>query len=113
MSWLNEFLLENHDNEAPLLYLNDGTTLSVQVWNWLRYHLKLSIIDQTAFYTHVSVNKLSTDAPQSWEPYRTRLGIMGGTFYRYIPIELVHYFIASHGGIDYEKTLGGGNVLVE
>ena len=113
MSWLNGFLLANHNNEAPLLYLNDGAILSVQVWNWLRHHLRLSIIDQKAFYTHVSVDKISIEPPQSWEPYRTNISIMGGTVYRYIPIELVHYFIASHGGIDYEKTLGGRDVLAE
>ena len=106
MSWLNEFLLQYQNSKVPRLHLADGTTLSVQVGVGIYYRSKRNAEGRVVF-THVEVPYLSTDAPPSWETYQKTFKHSLTGIYAFLPIELVHYFIASHGGIDQEKTYGG------
>ena len=112
MSWLNDFLRNYYITQAPLLHLKDGTTLSVQVGPGL-YHTARTGDDGKQLYTHVEVGYPTGPIPPSWMPYCEDKLAPNNTIYSFLPIELVHYFIASHGGVDYEKTLGDGDVMVE
>ena len=104
MSWLNSFLLQYQNSKVPRLHLADGTTLSVQVGVGIYYRSKRNAEGRVVF-THVEVPYLSTDAPPGWGAYQKTFEQSLTSIYAFLPIELVHYFIASHGGIDQEKTL--------
>ena len=107
MSWLNEFLHKHTCNRVPPIFLNDGTSLSVQIW-FGHFYTNEHASGIATEYCYVTANIPMQDMPPSWATY-----CISDRVYMKVPIELVHYFIASHGGIDYEKTLGDGNVLAE
>ena len=112
MSWLNEFLRKYHNSPTPLLYLEDGAVLSVQaVAN--SYNRTNVNLDEDVVYTHITAYVIVGEMPLSWKNKCMPTPRKVCTGHTQVPIELVHYFIASHGGVDYEKTLGGEDVLVK
>lgn len=85
-------------DQLPRIVCADGTSLSVQA---SCYHY-CTPRNNVGPYTHVEVGHPSIRPPQLWidehcECPSTPLD----TTYPYVPIELVLFFIASHGGIDH------------
>lgn len=93
----------------PTIVCRDGTTLSVQAGT----HNYCSPRDNYGPYREVEVGYPSQPVPSTWRPYADADpedwvdGVSGPEIvFAYIPIELVHFYIASHGGIDHERTFG-------
>lgn len=80
----------------PPIFCIDGTRLSVQAG----VHLYCTPRSNMGPYTHVEVGFPSSPPPECWEPYND--GDSG--VWAFVPVELVHFYIAGHGGIDYDKT---------
>lgn len=86
---------------TPLIHCVDGTTLSVQAST--NHYCEPR--NNFGPYTRVEVGYPSEEPPDTWSPYaEEEPNEPTKTIYAYIPIELVNFFIASHGGIDYETT---------
>lgn len=79
----------------PRIVCADGTTLSVQAGSML-YSTPRS---NRGPYSAVEVGFPSSPPPSTWDEYAS-----GPDIWAYVPIELVHFYIAGHGGIDYGKT---------
>lgn len=86
--------------QTPLIRCMDGTTLSVQAST--NHYCEPR--NNFGPYTHVEVGYPSKEPPDTWSPYAEEPNEPTKTIYTYIPIELVNFFIASHGGIDYKAT---------
>lgn len=80
----------------PRIVCADGTTLSVQAGSALYSTPRTD----RGPYSAVEVGFPSSPPPSTWDEYS------GGdsNIWAYVPIELVHFYIAGHGGIDYDKT---------
>lgn len=85
----------------PTIHCADGTTLSVQA---SRNHY-CSPRNNEGPYTKVEVGYPTASPPEIWKQY----GESDVPIYGWAPIELVYFYIASHGGIDYETTFDGFN----
>lgn len=84
---------------VPTIYCVDGTALSVQA---SRNHYCSPRNDEGP-YTKVEVGYPSVLPPDLWNEYRED----DIPIYGWVPIELVYFYIASHGGIDFERTFDG------
>jgi hypothetical protein len=89
--------------EMPQIVCADGTTLSVQVGEYTY----CSPIDNKGPYRSVEVGFPSVEPPEIWRQYAEDPDHPTDTVYAYVPIELVSFFIARHGGIDIERTFDG------
>lgn len=88
--------------QLPRIVCVDGTSLSVQA---SRNHYCTPRNDKGP-YTHVEVGYPSIRPPQVWiDEYCEDPSAPLNTVYPYIPIELVLFFIAAHGGIDHGASL--------
>jgi len=93
----------SHKAMMPRIICEDGTTLSVQA-SALHY---ASPRTNRGPYKAVEVGFPSVEPPLAWEQYAEDWGDPTGTVYGYIPLELVSFYIASHGGINVDKTFEG------
>lgn len=87
----------------PRIVCEDGTTVSVQASALHYAHPRTN----RGPYTAVEVGFPSVAPPLAWERYAEDWGNPTDTVYGYVPLELVSFFIASHGGIDVDKTFKG------
>lgn len=87
----------------PWIICADGTTLSVQASE----HMYCSPRNNEGPYRSVEVGFPSVEPPEIWRQYAEDPDHPTATVYAYVPIELVSFFIASHGGIDIERTFAG------
>lgn len=90
---------------CPRLILKDSTHVSVQVGR----HLYCTPRNDKGPWTEVEVGFPSVAPPDLWEQYADDWEKPTETVYPYIPIELVLFFIGTHGGIDGKKTFEGYN----
>lgn len=82
--------------QMPRIHCVDGTHLSVQAG----FALYSTPRTNKGPYSAVEVGFPSEPPPSTWDEYSDGdSGVWG-----YVPIELVHFYIAGHGGIDYGKT---------
>ena len=82
--------------QMPCIICADGTTLSVQAGSMLYATPRTN----KGPYSAVEVSFPSSPPPSTWDEYSDgNFGVWG-----FVPIELVHFYIAGHGGIDYDKT---------
>ena len=89
--------------QMPCINCMDGTTLSVQAGSML-YATPRS---NKGPYSAVEVGFPSEPPPSTWGEYSDgNSGVWG-----FVPIELVHFFIAGHGGIDYDKTFSAATAV--
>lgn len=86
--------------QMPRIHCVDGTSLSVQASDG---HY-CSPRNNSGPYSCVEVGFIDTDVPPSWIEYAEDPENPKGTIFSYIPIELVCFYIAGHGGIDLDKT---------
>lgn len=93
----------HHKVMMPRLICEDGTTLSVQA-SAAHY---CSPQNNSGPYKAVEVGYPSVAPPLAWEQYAEDGGTPTVTAYGYVPLELVSFYIASHGGIDADKTFEG------
>lgn len=93
----------SHKVQMPRIVCEDGTTLSVQAS--ARHYA--SPRTNRGPYKAVEVGFPSVEPPLTWEEYAEDWGNPTGTVYAYIPLELVSFYIASHGGINVDKTFEG------
>lgn len=93
----------SHKVRMPRIICEDGTTLSVQA-SALHY---ASPRTNRGPYTAVEVGFPSVAPPLAWEKYAEDWENPTDTVYAYIPLELVYFYIASHGGINADKTFEG------
>lgn len=87
----------------PHIICEDGTTLSVQASALHYSHPRLD----RGPYKAVEVGFPSVAPPLAWQKYAENWEYPTGTVYAYIPLELVSFYIASHGGINMDKTFEG------
>lgn len=87
----------------PQIVCADGTKLSVQASE----HHYSSPRNNFGPYKAVEVGFPTSEVPSTWLEYAEDKDNPLRTVYAYIPIELVHFYIGAHGGIDYDKTLKG------
>lgn len=87
----------------PRIICGDGTTVSVQA---SALHYADPRRDRGP-YKAVEVGFPSVAPPLAWEKYAEDWGDPTGTVYGYIPLELVSFYIASHGGINVDETFKG------
>ena len=85
----------------PPIICADGTKLSVQA---SQHHYSTPRSNKGP-YTHVEVGFPSREVPHAWLEYAEDKTKPLNTVYAHIPLELVHFYIAAHGGINYDKTL--------
>lgn len=93
----------SHKVMMPLIICEDGTTVSVQASALHYAHPRTN----RGPYTAVEAGYPSVEPPLTWEKYAEDWGNPTGTVYAYIPLELVSFYIASHGGINVDKTFEG------
>lgn len=93
----------SHKVMMPHIHCVDGTTVSVQA-SALHY---VSPRTNRGPYRAVEVGFPSVAPPLAWEQYAEEWANPTGTVYAYIPLELVSFYIASHGGINVDKTFEG------
>lgn len=86
--------------KMPRIVCADGTTLSVQA----NEHVYCSPRDNKGPYSAVEVGFPSAEPPEIWQQYAEEPDRPTDTVYAYVPIELVSFFIARHGGIDTDRT---------
>lgn len=84
----------------PRIVCEDCTTLSVQASALHYAHPRTN----RGPYKAVEVGFPSVEPPLAWEKYAEDWERPTGTVYKYVPLELVSFFIASHGGINVDKT---------
>lgn len=89
--------------KMPKIVCTDGTTLSVQASEYMY----CSPRDNKGPYSSVEVGFPSVEPPEIWQQYAEEPDRPTDTVYTYIPIELVSFFIARHGGIDTDRTFAG------
>lgn len=89
--------------KMPQIICADGTTLSVQASE----HMYCSPRDNKGPYRSVEVGFPSAKPPEIWRQYAEDPDCPIAAVYAYVPIELVSFFIARHGGIDIERTFAG------
>lgn len=89
--------------KMPRIICADGTTLSVQVGEYMY----CSPRDNKGPYSSVEVGFPSVEPPEIWKQYAEDPNRPTDTVYAYVPIELVSFFIAAHGGIDTDRTFTG------
>jgi len=87
----------------PRIICKDGTTVSVQA---SEFHYSLPNSNRGP-YKAVEVGFPSVAPPLAWERYAENWENPTDTVYRFVPLELVSFYIASHGGIDVDKTFEG------
>jgi hypothetical protein len=87
----------------PRIICNDGTTISVQASAHHYAHPR----SNRGPYKAVEVGFPSVAPPLAWEQYAENWESPTHTVYGYVPLELVSFYIASHGGIDADKTFEG------
>lgn len=87
----------------PQIVCADGTTLSVQAGE----HMYCTPRDNKGPYSSVEVGYPSAAPPEIWQQYAEEPDRPTDTVYAYVPIELVSFFIARHGGIDTGRTFAG------
>lgn len=93
----------SHKVRMPRITCKDGTTVSVQASALHYAHPRTN----HGPYKAVEVGFPSVAPPLAWEGYAEDWENPTATVYGYIPLELVSFFIASHGGIDVDKTFEG------
>lgn len=93
----------SHKVQTPRIVCEDGTTVSVQASALHYAHPRTN----RGPYKAVEVGFPSVAPPLTWERYAEDWKNPTGTVYAYIPLELVSFFIASHGGINADKTFEG------
>lgn len=85
----------------PRIYCKDGVSLSVQAGKTMYCTPRDSFGPwsevEVGFIEDEDGNKV--EVPESWDRYSD-----GENIWAYIPIEMVMYFIMSHGGIDHRRT---------
>lgn len=86
--------------KMPCIICEDGTTLSVQASALFYAHPRTN----RGPYTAVEVGFPSVAPPLAWKEYAEDWENPTGTVYGYVPLELVSFYIASHGGINVDKT---------
>lgn len=85
-------------SHMPKLYLKDGVSVSVQA-STLHY---CSPKNNTGPYTHVELGYIEgCEIPAAFMEY----GEPDSSIFAFVPMYLIEFFIAAHGGIDAEKTL--------
>ena len=94
----------------PRIVCKDGVSLSVQAGSFL---YSTPRIDKVSEYSEVEVGYPSVTPPESWFEYAEggrywAIADYKDTIYPYIPIDLVQQFVDDHGGIDFEKSIEGG-----
>lgn len=87
----------------PQIVCADGTTLSVQASEYMYCTPR----DNKGPYSSVEVGYPSVEPPEIWQQYAEDPDRPTDTVYAYVPIELVSFFIARHGGIDTDRTFAG------
>lgn len=87
----------------PCIICEDGTALSVQAS--AMYYAKPRT--NRGPYTAVEVGFPSVAPPLAWKEYAEDWETPTDTVYGYVPLELVSLYIASHGGINVDKTFEG------
>lgn len=87
----------------PCIICEDGTTVSVQASAFHYAHPRAN----RGPYKGVEVGFPSVEPPLAWEKYAEDWKNPTDTVYAYVPLELVSLFIASHGGINVDKTFEG------
>ena len=87
-------------SSMPRLFLNDGVSLSVQAGE----HLYCSPRSNKGPYTQVEIGFPSEPLPELFMPYCEKPDNPTETVYAYVPLELVLFYIGSHGGIDAERS---------
>jgi len=90
----------SHKVMMPRIICEDGTTISVQASALHYAHPRTN----RGPYTAVEVGFPSVKPPLAWEQYAEDWENPTDTVYAYIPLELVSSYIASHGGINVDKT---------
>lgn len=93
----------SHKVMMPRIVCEDGTTVSVQASAFYYAHPRTN----RGPYKAVEVGFPSAEPPLAWEQYAEDWGRPTSTVYKYVPLELVSFFIASHGGINVDKTFEG------
>lgn len=89
--------------KMPRIVCADGTTLSVQADEYMY----CSPRGNKGPYSSVEVGFPSVEPPEIWQQYAEDPDRPMDTVYAYVPIELVSFFIARHGGIDTDRTFAG------
>lgn len=88
----------------PRICCVDGTSLSVQAGCRYYSHPRSNF----GPYTAVEVGFPSETPPLTWKEYAEEWeDDPTNTIYAYVPLELVSFFIAAHGGIDVGRTFKG------
>lgn len=90
----------SHKVLMPRIVCGDGTTVSVQA---SEHHYARPRTNRGP-YKAVEVGYPSVAPPLAWEQYAEDWENPTGTVYGYVPLELVSFYIASHGGINVDKT---------
>lgn len=85
---------------CPRIYCANGVFLSVQASE----HHYCSPRENKGPWNSVEVGYPSIAPPSTWEPYAEEWDDPTQCVYGYVPIELVLFFIATNGGINYERT---------
>lgn len=93
----------SHKVMMPRIICEDGTTVSIQASALHYAHPRTDY----GPYKAVEVGFPSAEPPLAWEKYAEDWGDPTGTVYGYIPLELVSFYIASHGGINADETFKG------
>ena len=93
----------SHKVMMPRIICEDGTTISVQASALHYAHPRTN----RGPYTAVEVGFPSVKPPLTWKQYAEDWENPTDTVYAYIPLELVSFYIASHGGINVDKTFKG------
>lgn len=85
---------------CPRIICANGAELSIQASE----NHYCSPRENTGPYTSVEIGYPSVAPPSTWEPYAEEWDNPTDCVYGYVPIELVLFFVAANGGIDYERT---------
>lgn len=93
----------SHKLLMPGIVCKDGTKLSVQASAMHYSHPR----NNRGPYKTVEVGYPTAEPPLAWKQYAEDWEDPTVTVYGYVPLELVCFYIAAHGGIDADKTFEG------
>lgn len=85
---------------APRIFFADGVSVSIQASE----HTYATPRNNEGPYTHFEVGYPSERPPETWKQHAEDWENPTETVYSYVPIEMLIFYIAAHGGVDMKKT---------